>query len=696
MPNNPLQIIISRLTAPVKGAALSGINAGDQFRPTEDGDQATARNINAAFLIALSGPGHAFYEAARRYLGRLARDPAWGGLAQFHLEGIDRVIQEVHEADRSDKAFSQALTAAADWCNRHQTLSQEGIAHLWQVFFPEGVQCLGDSEAVIQALRGQRRVHIHRPNPDPIHAPAREVLFMSNLLITLPSDPGEIQSFPYSESTRKQLDQAAQEDQLYWYDHPIRIGVNPENNEAVYGLRGLNEAMQAEKARGTAQPDDRLTCLLSVSVTHKGLHQVVKPYLKEVYAGVESFPHLRVLVFSEPDARRIIDEILVPGVERYLRISAADLFALIFGVDGEYGRHYSFLKALSAFWKVLIDPGVKASFKIDMDQVFDQEALIRETGMSALEHFLTPLWGAEGVDARGRTVHLGMMAGALVNQKDIQKGLFTPDVTLPQETPHGESLIFYSRLPQAISTQAEMMTRYSGFPLDGVSGCIQRIHVTGGTCGALIRSLRKYRPFTPSFMGRAEDQAFLLGSLFSHGDPNLRYLHKPGLIMRHDKESFAAQAVKEAKAGKYVGDLVRILRFTGYCRTLPWPVKETKREIDPFTGCFVSAIPQGEAYLRLTLHLAQKWQSGTGTRESQEAVQVQRLAAGRLEPILKEWNRTPHLLAERVRREKQAWDLFYDLMDRLETEIANGDAFAMGLRKKAAAVMKDCFVEVGR
>lgn len=696
MSRHPLHIIIRRLVAPLEGASLSGIDAGDQFRPAEEGDQAVARNINAAFLMALSGPDHGLSEKAQRCLTTLSGDPAWAGPAQFYLRGIDRVMQELDEAAHSSVGFAQALHTAADWCAQNHHLTREGRRHLWQVFFPEGIECLGNPEARIEALRHKRTVSIKRPNPDPVKDPVREILFMSNLLVTLPPDCERIDTFPYSASVRNPLRRAAREDQQYWYDHPIRIGVSPENNEAVYGLRGLNAAMRVEKERGVARPGDKLTCLLSVSVTHEGLHQVVKPYLREVYAGIESLPHLRVFVFSEADARRIIDEILVPGIERILGVSEPDLLTPIFGVDGEYGRHYSFLKGLSVLWKVLMDSEVKASFKIDMDQVFDQGALIKETGMSALEHFLTPLWGAEGVDAGGRPVHLGMMAGALVNEKDIQKGLFTPDVTLPHEKPQGESLIFYSRLPQAVSTRAEMMTRYHGPPLDGVSGCIQRIHVTGGTCGALIPGLRKYRPFTPSFMGRAEDQAFLLGSLFSKRDPNLRYLHKPGLIMRHDKESFAADAVEGARTGKYVGDLVRILRFTGYCRALPWPIKETKAQIDPFTGCFVSAIPQSVVYLRLALHLAQKWQAGTGTRESEEAVHIQKLAANRLAPIMKEWKQTPHLLEERVRQERRGWDLFYDLMDRLEADISRGDAFAMGLRDRAAAIMKDCFVEVGR
>ena len=34
--------------------------------------------------------------------------------------------------------------------------------------------------------------------------------------------------------------------------------------------------------------------------------------------------------------------------------------------------------------------------------------------------------------------------------------------------------------------------------------------------------------------------------------------------MRHDKEAFISDAIKSAKTGTYIGDLVRILAFSSY------------------------------------------------------------------------------------------------------------------------------------
>ena len=77
----------------------------------------------------------------------------------------------------------------------------------------------------------------------------------------------------------------------------------------------------------------------------------------------------------------------------------------------------------------------------------------------------------------------------------------------------------------------------------------------------MIDALRKYRPFTPTFVARAEDQAYIMSVLFEAYDGYLRYLHKDGLIMRHDKEAFAREAIEKAWAGKFAGDLARTLVF---------------------------------------------------------------------------------------------------------------------------------------
>ena len=692
----PLETILRRMVDSVNGnRPLSGFAAGDQFRPEEKEDEEVGQNLNAAFLIVLSGSQHPLFAQAGEYLDTLKGDKRWAEIATFYAEGVRRITKEISEACLADKTYQDALDEAAQWSTRSGTSwGDDARKKVWQLFFPEGVTCLGDHKKRISELRKKRRVRITKLNKKPVNEPARQILFMSNLLITVPDEGEDIDSLPYGPHILRDLKQIAQEKQKYWFDHPIRIGVKNEQNEAIYGLRGLNNAIAFEKTRGVVRPDDKVTCLLSVSVTHDGLHRIVKDYLGEVYAGTDPFPHLDIHVFSEIDTKQILDNIILPGAEKYLGISDNEPIRRVFGVDGEYGRHYSFLKAISAFYQVLVDPVVKGSFKLDLDQVFDEETLLEETGQSALEHFITPLWGAEGMDTDGRAVELGMMAGALVNERDIGRGLFTPDVSIPKSVPEGEAVIFYSPLTMALSTRSEMMTRYDNDILDGVGTCIQRIHVTGGTSAALIDSIRNHRPFTPTFIGRAEDQAYILCCLFKNPVKNLRYLHKPGLIMRHDKEVFAGQAIEGAKLGKYIGDLVRTLYFSYYARALPWSVKQTKRIIDPFTGCFVSKVPFTVVYLRLALKLAEFFAPDDQVKK-EEGLKLLALSASRLEGIIKDLSSTPNPLSERYQEEKEGWDIFYDVLDGIEEGLSRGDDFAMELRRKARELVSDCLVQVG-
>ncbi|MEE9584611.1 MAG: hypothetical protein V3W51_03940, partial [Candidatus Brocadiales bacterium] len=313
-----------------------------------------------------------------------------------------------------------------------------------------------------------------------------------------------------------------------------------------------------------------------------------------------------------------------------------------------------------------------------------------ETGKTAFQHLMTPLWGAEGTDAGGRPVHLGLIAGALVNDRDLTNSIFTPDVKYPSPPFKGEDTVFCSRLPQALSTAAEMMTRYrhSGEDADaggdGTSSCIHRIHVTGGTNGILIDALRKYRPFTPVFVGRAEDQAYLLSVLFPQGqEPALRYAHKDGLFMRHDKESFAGDAIRAAATGKLVGDYQRILLFSHYARSLPWDLERIKEKIDPFTGSFVSHLPLTIVYLRLALKAASFFASG-GEGDAHKGVGIMELGSQRLSATLHELSGGDgRSVGEKYEREKTAWDLYYDILDRVEAGIKSSDPFALDLREKA-------------
>ena len=626
-----------------------------------------------------------FYETMFRIWDGMERsDDGVAGVAQIFLEALAgrRSVDDLPELFRvgvgllhaeyeelaSDRvaAFEQLKTIlAAEERPMDQTLANT----LWMAFFPEALHLDDDPDRQIAKLRRDRLVKISKLAVDPIASPAKQVLFTSNVLLSPPmAGSGEAEGQEGVASVVERAAEVSDEQQLYWYDHPVSVGIPPENDEVLYGLTGLAEALKYEKARGTAGPVDTMRVCLSVSVTHAGLRALARPWLKAQFARVENsrFDGMEIFAFTEEDSVKLLD-LLEPWLTD--PGDAPDLRA-VFGVDGEYGRHYSFLKALPAMWSVLHDPEVKATFKIDLDQVFPQQVLIAETGRSAFEHLTTPLWGAEAVDAQEREVELGMIAGALVNQKDIAAGLFTSDIPWPAGIPEDEDLIFFKQRPMAVSTRAELMTRYGGSDEpDGVSEALHRIHVTGGTNGIRLDALRRHRPFTPSFVGRAEDQAYLLSVLQGpENDPALRYAHASGLIMRHDKGAFAGAAVKAGQAGSYVGDLVRLFVFSAYARVLPGGAERIKALVDPFTGCFITPIPATLALLRLALHLRSK---GGGTEEARRA--ILELAERRLEGWVRDPRGMGDAVASRWNKERRAWNAYYDALDNLEHALKNDD-----------------------
>jgi hypothetical protein len=609
---------------------------------------------------------------------------------RFYIEGLDLIRQEIEDIVKNDTELEKRLTEASVWfaINSPETYLSDLAEQTWKVFFPEAGGIFENPEKSITELRKKRAVKITNLNDDPIKSPLDEIIFTSNALLTVPSKSKNIKDLGFSAKVESVLSQTIKDKQLYWYDHPIQVGVESHKNEVLYGMRALNEAVSYEKRFRNAPRDKKLTCILSASVTHEGLHQIAKDYLEVEFHRNAALENLNLYLFTESDTDALISEILVPAAEKYLSKNSAEVRDLlqIFGVDGEYGRHYSFLKAITAFWQIFIDPAKKATFKIDLDQVFPQEILVKESGSSAFEHLCSPLWGAEGTDSDGEPVDLGMIAGALVNEKDIHKSLFIPDVPIPEKVEAADELIFFSKLPQAISTQAEMLTRYNSKFLDGKNRCIQRVHVTGGTNGILIDRLFRYRPFTPSFFGRAEDQAYIL-SVLDRDDTDLAYVHEAGLIMRHDKEAFAKEAMKAAHVGKLVGDFTRILLFSAYADLLNAENFRIKKWVDPFTGCFISKLPVTVVYLRFALKAMSFFKNGN----SKDGVDFIENGSRRINEAQKFISSE---FESQYRRERDGWDMFYDILSACQSALEKGDPHAINLKDRAENLVQKSHLNI--
>jgi hypothetical protein len=663
----------------------------DQFNTEADDTAALAAKLNASFMIILAGEQHPEFDHARNYLSKAADSPGWTEVGRFYLAGKAIIKEEIERVCKVDQKFAARLKDLSKWLwsTPNKKDEQEVADRIWSLFFPEGAGLRQNPAESVNALRHKRRVKINFLNPNPIQDASREILFTSNVLLTLPAELESSAELLYSEALKQKLRKVFQEAQCYWYDHPIPIGVKPEQNELLYGLRGLDAAFEFERRHGNISQNARLTCLLSVSVTHQGLHDIARTYIEEELSRTGSIRNIDVYIFSEIETRQIMDTVLAPAAEHYLGQKNAAILLEIMGVDGEYGRHYSFLKAMAAFWKIFIQPEIKGTFKIDLDQVFPEQDLVEQTGASAFEHFKTPLWGARGLDSSGNPVELGMIAGALVDEKNITQSIFTPDVSIPDRKLLPDEHIFFSMLPQAISTEAEMMTRYDTHQIDGLRTCIERVHVTGGTNGILVDSLRRLRPFTPSFIGRAEDQAYLLSTLANPSN-RLAYAHKDGLIMRHDKEAFAQEAIKAAEIGRILGDYIRILYYTAYAQTLSENLAAVKKIFDPFTGSFISKIPATVVHLRFGFKAASLFKKN----QENEGMEFVISGSKRLAKALEFIRGKNSSLKQQYEKERQGWNLYYDTLDAVERALDKNSLYANDLKRKAHTIIDQCAVGV--
>ena len=231
------------------------------------------------------------------------------------------------------------------------------------------------------------------------------------------------------------------------------------------------------------------------------------------------------------------------------------------------------------------------------------------------------------------------------------------------------------------------MEKYNSDKFDGEKSVLSRVHVTGGTNGILIKALRKYRPFTPSFIGRAEDQAYLMSVLFE-SPCYLRYIHKSGLIMRHDKHSFAGEAIKEAETGKIIGDYLRILLFSFYARMLPWSVNRIKSELDPFTGCFISNIPYTIVYLRFVLLISSLFNK-EDEENTKNATRLVKEGIPRLLNHIENLGSRNNELQQKYLSESKGWHLFYDILDIAERQIKSNDKWMKNIKIKANKFLKN-------
>ncbi|ADK79513.1 hypothetical protein Spirs_0357 [Sediminispirochaeta smaragdinae DSM 11293] len=488
--------------------------------------------------------GYAFEEAGK------ALDLFYGSLSDSETSSLIAAFDQHQRAD--------AATAVAEfWAPEIKGEKQEAVKH-W-------------------------RLRSAEPNPKPIKA--SEILLQLNGLYTLPETiPDELPDELKDAGKRLLAHPGAK---VADYDHPVPLFQDDESHELVSCLARLEDDIAYEKSIGLLPVHHKVPILLSVSVTHEHLDEVVCAWIAYLL-GKRLYHHFRLYLLTEERCRYIDRKLFGGGMPQ-------------FGVAGAYGRHFTALKYSSLLFER--GWGIRASFKLDTDEGILSRNLKEATGKSWFETLCHPLWGAQAVDPKGQTVYLGVNEGEYVNSNDIDtlgypEALRTPDVKLPASHA-GRDLFFQKGFAHGNAT-----AWYNEF--DDLEELISHPVVKGGGYGITNDGIRQAAPFTWSKVGRAEDQQFYFSALSG----GVRGIFHPNLRIAHYKNAVSG-AEHKTESTRLAGDMYRLVQFSFLAEYFG-----VKEELDPMPGVFASRLARAQAFFHLIHRAAAFLMEGKGDHAS--------------------------------------------------------------------------------
>ena len=216
-------------------------------------------------MISLSGDGHSKCTAAVEYLDVIENDPLWTNLVTFYKEGLSLLLKEFQDfCSNNNNGVERVEVFVAKLAQQENHLSfpQSIQEDIWKLLHPEATDILDNKERQADNLRSKRKIEITNLNSKPIKNVSQEVVFTSNALITIPPAGKKFKDLGIKPGLWNALEEVVQEDQAFWYDHPVQIGVGPDKNEILYGLHHLSESLLYEKKSKNTGEEDELTVIL--------------------------------------------------------------------------------------------------------------------------------------------------------------------------------------------------------------------------------------------------------------------------------------------------------------------------------------------------------------------------------------------------------------------------------------------------
>ena len=287
--------------------------------------------LNLSFLVLLSGELHPRYQVSGKLFEVSKIDKRYEFISAFFEDGTTLINEEITNEALHNTSIESIMN---EMLRSHKVLPD-----IWKLFFPGMKDLTNNVTESVKSIRSKRIIDMLELNPDPISDPDKQILFTSNILLTMPTTSTNIKTLDLPNPLKQKIKEAVKEEQVYWYDHPIQIGVENDKNKIIYGLRGLNEAIAFEKKMKNIDAKAKISIVLSVSVTHRGLRNIANQYIEEVIKKVGGFEHLNIFVFQEEDTKKIVQQILLPSA-RLIGNTHTEFQA--FEVDGEYSRHIVF------------------------------------------------------------------------------------------------------------------------------------------------------------------------------------------------------------------------------------------------------------------------------------------------------------------------------------------------------------------
>lgn len=365
------------------------------------------------------------------------------------------------------------------------------------------------------------------------------------------------------------------------YDHPVEIFCEKEKHELLNFLEEFDKDIDFEKSKNVFKKNYKVPLVISISTTHKNLENLISKWLK-IEIKKLNLKNLNIFILDNKTIEEIKNHFLKP-------YGTFDFFT----VEGNYSNHFNALKYIQLFF----EKGLKktAGFKLDTDEGIKSKDLYSITSRTWFQTLCNKIISSSAIDSKGNKFKIHFIIGEYINNIDIIKNgyknaIFLSDVKPPRSFKN--NMIFFNKAFVHAKTTS-IYNKHSILKfnnnIDSGSTYISHPVVKGGGYGIVNTGLKNYTPFSPSFITRAEDQAFYYTG-FSEG---IRGLFIETLRIAHYKEKYS-YSEKKTEIDRLIEDMHRLILFSELGKIL-----DKKDDLDPMPGAFISYFPFTQSFFTI-------------------------------------------------------------------------------------------------